>query len=686
MTVDTIFDLASLSKAVSTATALSLLAERGAVDFGAPASRYLAELGGNGKSRITVEQLLLHTSGLPSVNPRTDYDAGREAALDRLYALPLVATPGARYEYSDLGFIVLGELVARVAGEPLDRFASREIFEPLGMRDTTYAPSAALVPRIAPTEITDHRGTPRELIRGAVHDPRAHRLGGVAGNAGVFSTADDLARFARAMLGEGMIDGERVLSPAVVRRMTETRSVAGGTRTLGWDAPTTNRRARGFSARAYGHFGFTGTALWIDPELDLFVLFLSNRVHPDGTGDVAALIPAIEEVAVGARARVAPPPPDDAPAVLTGIDVLRRDGFAALRGARVGVLTNASGRARDGTRTIDLLVAAPEVDVRVAFSPEHGLDANREGHVRRGRDARTGLVVQSLFGATRRPTPAMLEGLDAIVVDLQDAGVRFYTYGATLLEVMRAAAEANVRVVVLDRPNPLDGVTVEGPVLDPALGSFVNYHPLPVRHGLTLGELARLLAADLDLDVRLDVVGVEGWDRRMRYEETGLPWAPPSPNLRAARTALAYPATALLEGTNVSVGRGTDTPFEILGAPFIDAAELAAFLARETLPGVRFTATHFVPRAGPHRGLRCHGVALEITDPSAFRPVRTGLALARGLFGLHPREWDATRLAQMVGRTDVVEALRAGEPLDAIEARYEDELARFREQRARMLE
>ncbi len=672
MEIDTIFDLASVTKAVATATAVAMLVDEGRVDLDRPVAAYVPEFAADGKSEVTVRQLLTHTGGLPPANPLSDFEDGAQGALERILAVR-PAGPAGRYQYSDLGFIVLGALVERVSGQTLDAFARTRIFEPLGMRESAFRPGAELRPRIAPTERSERRDP--ELIHGEVHDPRAWRLGGVAGNAGLFSTADDLARFARAMLAGGALDGARIVREETLRAFTAPERAGRTVRALGWNAE------RG---GAYGHGGFTGTALWIDPQAGAFLVFLSNRVHPDGSGDVRPLVRTLRRMASEAASRAGPPPPEGAP-VLLGVDALRRDGFRRLAGARVGLVTNVSGRARDGARTLDLLHAAPGVTVVAVFAPEHGLSADREGHVRSGRDARTDLPVHSLFGETRRPTAEQLDGVDTLVFDIQDVGVRFYTYMSTMLRAMEAAAERDLRFVVLDRPNPLGGERVEGPVLEDELRSFVNYHALPVRHGMTPGELARMLNEERDVGARLEVVEVEGWRRAMYWEDTGLAWVPPSPNLREPPQVLLYPAVALLEGTNVSVGRGTDRPFEVVGAPWMDAEAIVRRLAEERLAGVRVEPTAFVPRAGPHRRRRCNGVRLEVTDRDAYRPVRTGLALARALRAEHADRWDPERLALLVGSRRTADAAVAGEPLDGIAAAWEPELARFRAVRARYL-
>lgn len=677
MTVDTIFDLASLTKPLATGMSVMRLVEEGRLDLDAPVATYLPGFERRGKARVTLRHLLLHTSGLPAVNRRSDYEEGHDAAFEHLYDLRLRTGPGGAYHYSDINYILLGEIVSRVSDQPLDQFAEAQVFGPLAMEETRFRPPVSWRPRIAPTEERDDRP-----IRGDVHDPRSWRLGGVAGNAGLFSTADDLSRLARMMLGGGVLGGTRILSPERHAEMTAPRPVPGGVRTLGWDAPSSERRARGYGARAYGHLGFTGTSLWMDPDLDLFVLVLSNRVHPDGTGNVGPLLQQIDEIAIDARGRALPQGPGVS-RVQLGIDVLEARSFSVLADARVGLLTHAAARTRDGRRTLDVLAEADDVNLVKLFSPEHGLASSREGRVRNGRESVTGLPIYSLFGQTRTPTEEMLEGLDALVVDLQDVGVRYYTYGATVKNLIAAAAGRDLRVIILDRPNPLGGTRVEGPVLEDDLSSFVNFYPLPVRHGMTLGELTLMMNEEGQYGSAVEVVSATGWERGKRWGATELPWLSPSPNLRTVNQVLLYPAVGLLEATPVSVGRGTDSPFELLGAPWIDGDALASAVAAEGLPGVTARSVTFTPRAGPHRRVRCEGIRLAVTDADAFLPVRTGLALARALFRLHASEWDAERLPRMVGRRDVVAALERGDSLDAVEALYAEELEAFRERRGR---
>ena len=515
MTADTVFDVASLTKVVATATSVMILVERGKVRLGDPASRYIPELKGEGREKVTVEHLLAHRSGYAPDFDLAEQWAGHDEMLKRLYTEPLRAAPGSRFVYSDIGFIALGEIVRRASGLPLDEFARREIFEPLRMRDTGFRPRAELLPRVAPTENvrgmrsylggTGVEGPEGErILRGEVHDPTANRMGGVAGHAGLFSTADDLAVYCQMILNGGEYGGARILSPLGVAEMTRPRQVTedGGARGLGWDVNTTFSTNRGdlFPAGSFGHTGFTGTSVWIDPASETFVVFLSNRVHPEGKGDVGPLrarvanivAAAVTDAAAVARARdeqmrfmqemlaglakftssvgearaaeagglLAPEQAE----VLNGVDVLARGGFKELQGMRVGLITNHTGRDLAGRQTIDVLREAPGVKLTALFSPEHGIRGQLDDKVSDSVDEKTGLPIYSLYGETRRPRPEQLKDLDALVFDIQDIGTRFYTYISTLGYAMEEAAKARIPVFVLDRPNPIGGVEVEGPV------------------------------------------------------------------------------------------------------------------------------------------------------------------------------------------------------------------------------
>jgi uncharacterized protein YbbC (DUF1343 family) len=689
MSPDTLFDLASLTKPIVTATSILLLVEQGELRLSDRVAQHLPAFGQNGKDRITVEQLLLHTGGLIADNPLADYRDGRAKALERIHQLTPVAEPGSRFLYSDIGYIVLGELVERLSGLPLDQFAHQRIFTVLGMKDTGFRPAGPLKERAAPTERRDGR-----WLAGEVHDPRAHLLGGVAGHAGLFATADDLAVYARMLLGGGPPGGQRLLSPLALRAMTAPRPVPGGLRALGWDVQT------GFSANrgelfprgeGFGHTGFTGTSLWVDPGSDTAVIFLSNRLHPDGKGNVTRLRGQVATVAAAALSREAAErgarSADGAPrpAFLTGIDVLVREQFRPLQGRRVGLVTNHTGRDREGRATIDLLHQADGVTLVALFSPEHGIRGAANAKVPDTKDERTGLPVYSLYGDRRKPTADTLGGIDTLVFDIQDAGCRFYTYISTLGHVLEAAAEHRLRVVVLDRPNPIGGQAVEGPVLDAGRESFTAFHALPVRHGLTVGELARLFNAERRLKADLDVILMEGWRRGDFYDRTGLEWVNPSPNLRSLNAALLYPGIGLLETTNVSVGRGTERPFEWVGAPWLDGRRLAAALAGHDLLGVRFVPVRLTPAASVHRGKECGGVQLIVDDWARFRPLDTGLALAYELRRLYPDAWQVERFDVLLAHRATWEGISRGVPWQDLVKGWQPALAEFQELRRQYL-
>ena len=693
MTADTVFDLASLTKPLVTATGVAILAERGVLRLSDRVADHLPEFARNGKERVTIEQLLLHTSGLTADNPLRDYQAGRDAALARICDLPLEAEPGSRFLYSDVGYIVLGALIERRSGERLDVFAQRNLLDPLKMRDTAFAPAPLLRARAAPTEAKEGSSL---FPPGEVHDPRASKMGGVAGHAGLFSTAGDLARFAAMILNGGELEGARVLRSDSVEALTRPREVPSKDtktttttknpwlRALGWDVQTPMSGSRGslFPVGSFGHTGFTGTSMWMDPASRTAVILLTSRLHPDGKGNVTRLRADVATIAAGALVPITPE--QEAP-VLTGLEVLKRDGFRALNGRRVGLITNQTGVDQEGESGIDLLRAAPGVTLVALFSPEHGIRGEVDALVKDSRDVKTGLPVYSLYGPRKRPSPAELQGIDTLVFDIQDAGSRFYTYLTTLGLLLETGAEHKRRVVVLDRPNPIGGLAVEGPVLEPGRESFTGYHPLPIRHGMTFGELAGLLNRERRIGADLQVIPMQGWRRSMLFDETGLRWINPSPNMKSLAGALLYPGIGLLETTNLSVGRGTDRPFQRVGAPFIDGPALAAALSAEPLPGVRFSEARFTPSASVYAGLACGGVEVIIEDRTRLQPVRVGLAIARKLRLLYPSQWKAGSLNVLLAHAPAHGALLRGDSVDAIEALYGPGLSAFAAVRSRYL-
>ena len=725
MTTDTIFDLASLTKVVATATSIMILVERGKLRLSDPVSLYIPELKGEGRDRITIEQLLTHVSGYaPDFDLRERWN-GYDEAIKHLIKEPLRNPPGNRFTYSDIGFITLGEVVARVGGMPLDQFAKKNIFDPLHMTNTGFRPSPSLRARIAPTEkrrgqlsyLGDSPGNlgveGEEWLRGQVHDPTSYRMNGVAGHAGLFSTADDLAIYCQMILNGGSVGGARILSPLTVAEMARPRLVSkgGATRGLGWDMNTSYSSNRGdlFPLGSFGHTGFTGTSLWIDPASEMFVVFLSNRVHPDGKGDVGPLRGRVASIVAGAvtdtavveraRAQSAKYYTDVVQAlerfefrneavsekVLTGIDVLERDNFKPLAGMRLGLVTNHTGRDREGRLTIDVLSKAPGVKLVALFSPEHGIRGLADEKVSDSRDETTGLPIYSLYGETRRPKPEQLKNLDALVYDIQDVGTRFYTYISTLGYILEEAAKAKLPVFVLDRPNPIGGVEVEGPIADKDKLSFTSYHTIPTRHGLTIGELAQLFNRERNIGADLRVIKMEGWRRWMWFDETNLTWINPSPNMRSLTEATLYPGVGLLETTNVSVGRGTDTPFEVVGAPWVQADRFAEYLNERGLPGVRFVPLRFTPSASVFKDQQCGGVNIIVTDRAAFRPLFTGIEMALALRKLYPNEWKVDNYLRLLVNADTLERVKRGESAREIVASWNPGLEEFRRARAAAL-
>lgn len=704
LTEDTIFDAASLTKVIATTTSVMALVDQNKISLDALAMTYLPEFKGEGREAITIRHLLTHVSGLhPSLAqnpPWSGYEAGIELAL----AHTPETTPGSAFRYSDINFILLGEIVRRVSGEPLDVFAAKQVFGPLKMTSTSFKPPAEWLPRIAPTE-KDENGV---MLKGVVHDPSSRRMGGVAGHAGLFTCASDLARFCRMILNGGELDGVRVLKSETVKLMTSVQTPATvlDRRGIGWDIDSKYSRPRGWhpddktDARAqfplgsFGHTGFTGTSLWIDPFSRSFVILLTTRLHPDGRGDVRDLYSEVGSLAVKvipgfdfknvAGALLPGMKPDEVPTVLNGIDVLRRSKFAPLAGLKIGLITNHTGHDNLRNATIDLLAAAPNVKLRALFSPEHGIrGALDQDKINDSKDAKTGLPVFSLYGERKAPTPDQLKDLDALVFDIQDIGCRFYTYISTMQLAMEAAAKSKKKFIVLDRVNPIGGTTIEGPV-QPTKESFVACHPIPLRHGMTVGELARLMNHERGIEANLIVVECKGWKRGMWLDETGLPWTNPSPNMRSLTAASLYPGVGLLESA-VSVGRGTDKPFEIVGAPYVDDLRFASEMNKAGLAGVRCVPVRFTPTASTFKDKMCGGVEIIVTDRERLRAVDVGIALACVLQKLYGEKFAAKEMSRLLLDEVALAAIKDGKPWREITAKWMEQLGVFEQRRRAFL-
>lgn len=708
MTLDTIFDVASLTKVVATTTAVMQLVQRGDLRLNDPIAKYLPQFSQNGKEDVTVRDLMTHFSGF-----RDDLDLstpwqGRDTALSMAYAEKLVAPSGSRFQYSDINYIVLGALVEKITDTTLDHYCESHIFTPLGMTHTRFLPPVSWRPKIAPTDL-DENG---KMLRGTVHDPTARRMGGVAGHAGLFSTVDDLAKFATALMS-----GSQVLSPLMVEKMTSPSQPPNATvlRGLGWDIDSQLSSNRGalLPVGSYGHTGFTGTSIWIDPTTKTYIIILANAVHPRGKGNavalrskiataVAATLPlTIDEKEELRWERITGYSEAQSSArrvvsrngnVQTGIDLLQVHNFDALHLSadkeekkKIGLLTNQTGVDSQGRRTIDILKQAPGVSLDVIFSPEHGAAGTLDTtNVTDSKDPVTDVPILSVYGATdtsRRPSPDALKNLDAIVVDLQDAGARFYTYETTVGYFLEAAAKANVEVIVLDRPNPITGSIVQGPISDIGHESFTNYSPIPVRHGMTMGELAKMFNTEHNINAKLTVIPMEGWLRGDWYDSTGLGWVNPSPNLRNLTQDALYPGVAMVEGTNVSVGRGTDTPFELLGAPWIKARDLASYLNARNIAGVRFVPTQFTPFSSNYSGQLCQGVNIVLVDRNTLDAPELGIELATALHKLYADQFQLEKMKDLLVNQAVYDAISQGQDARRIAQDWQDALDAFSKRR-----
>lgn len=747
MTVDTIFDVASLTKPIATATSIMILVERGQIRLSDTIGKFIPEIGDENAKKVTIQQLLTHVSGYaPDFDLREKW-TGHEGMLEALKKEKLQRPAGTKFVYSDIGFIVLGEIIQRINGKPIYEFSLENVFKTLGMKDSQYNPCFEVDgtssndncfyidkndARTAPTENikgqqsylgSKFEGDEKEgnrILRGFVHDPTSFRMNGVAGHAGLFSTADDLARYCQMMLNGGILDGKRILSAQTVARMTAPIVVSedGATRGLGWDINTSFSSNRGelFPLGSFGHTGFTGTSVWIDRVSQTFVVFLSNRVHPDGKGDVTPLRAKVATIAASAiedtpiekfreaeaeynaivaaqiekfksqQSAVGSQQPAKSTTVLNGIDVLEKENFKSLDGLKIGLVTNQTGRNLAGKPTIDVLKEAKNVKLVSLFAPEHGIRGELDqSKIDDSKDEKTGLPIYSLYGEARRPKPEQLKDLDAIVYDIQDVGTRFYTYTATLRNVLEEAAKAGKPMYVLDRPNPLGGIVVEGSLADEDKLSFIAAHTIPVRYGLTIGELAQMMNDERKIGADLKIIKMENWSRSQWFDETSQIWINPSPNMRSLTEATLYPGIGLLETTNLSVGRGTDTPFEVVGAPWIDAPKLAAYLNSRNLGGVRFIPIKFKPNASVFKDENCNGINIVIVDRKSFKAVRTGIEIAIALRKLFPADWKTESYNRLLVNSEIFEMVKRGDEPENIENAWQKNLESFKSRRAQFL-
>jgi SSS family transporter len=821
MTENTIFDMASLSKCLSTATAIMQLYEQNKLTFDEPVEQLLPAFNpdhDSERAKVSVRMLLTHTSGEPAdVNLKDPWGLAKPdkaEGIQRALTTPLQSAPAAVFRYSDINFILLGDIVETLSGDPLDVYAQEHIFKPFGMTETRYLPVAkacgphriigaaiawapaprghmhyacpagdwntSLLSRIAPTTHDDEsKPDPRAnphfdmLTRGTVHDPTTRRMGGVAGHAGVFSTAHDISLFAQALLDRladrpsnfplkqstlllmtmpeqpgayagqltlantaeqsAIVNGEKGAAPLLAPRYPAIHGQ--DLRGYGWDIDTAFSKPRGllFPIGSFGHTGFTGTSLWMDPGSDTYVVLLANAVHPRGNtpisnlrGEVATAVAQALQLYTDRPSSDAASSPDPSQSqTLTGIDVLESDHFAELTALaaqhnntlHLGILTNQSGIDAHSRRTIDILATdlpkiLPNSKLTTIFSPEHGIfGAHDTTSFAPETDPTTGLRVTSIFGphdADKRPSHEQLANLDAVIIDLQDAGVRTYTYEAVTGYFLEAAAREQrdfhhtLNIIVLDRPNPIGGLAVEGPVSDPGPGAYIDYTQVPLRHGMTLGELARFYNATKHIDAPLTVVAMQHWTRPEFYDQTGLPWVNPSPNLHNLTATILLPALTLLEPTNVAVGRGTPTPFELFGAglppkdkttgaqppAWFHAADVASALTARHIPGVTFAATTATvdnDPIHPYHGQTIEAVRITVTDRNALDSPELDVEILSALHKLYPEQFRLDRTASYIANAATLAAITRGDDPRSIAATWQPALTDYKNAREQYL-
>ena len=706
MTIDTIFDAASLTKVVATTPSIMKLFEQGKIRLDDPVTKYIPEFQG-GDSPITIRLLMTHFSGFaPDFDMGTPW-SGYQTGIQKALAEKPIEPPGTKFIYSDTNYILLGEIVQRLTGQTLAQFAHDQIYAPLEMNDTGFQPAAALIPRIAPTEIDATTG---QVERGVVNDPRSRAMGGIAGHAGLFTTVQDLSKYAFMLLGRGSYEGHQIFNSATVKKFTEPASPADQPilRALGWDidSPYSGNRGELFPIGSFGHTGWTGTSVWLDPYSNTFLIVLTNAVHPQHDSkkpitsfrariatavavhygmefpNTVALTGYSETIAGAGIHRVIARNGQ----TLTGLDVLEQQAFLPFKGKRIGLITNQTGLDRQGSRNIDVMLGAGVHLVKL-FTPEHGISGAAENDIGNSRDTKTNLPIVSLYQPNQRTPPkAQLQGLDALAFDIQDVGARFWTYSCTMLYALEAAAHAGIPFYVLDRPNPITGTHVEGPVLDQKLESFVGCIDVPLRHGMTFGEIATLANLERHWHADLHVIKMENWQRGDWFDSTGLSWINPSPNMRSLNAALLYPGIAMLEfDTNYSVGRGTDAPFEQIGADWISGQMLAETLNARMIPGIRVYPVRFTPTASNFAGKQIEGVRFVITSRESFDSTRFGIELAVALQKLYPNKISFDTCRTLIGSQAVIDELKSGVDAGTIVTAVENQAKQFDERRVKAL-
>ncbi|MCL4217668.1 MAG: DUF1343 domain-containing protein [Candidatus Hydrogenedentes bacterium] len=678
-TTDTVYDLASLTKVVATTTAIMQCRDSGIIDLDDSVGGHLALPAFNA---LTIRQLLTHTSGLVPGRPFYREATSMDEMLGMYASMNLDRTPGTGRTYSDVGFMMLGRIVELATWNRLDEFCRKYIFDPLEMTSTTFNPPPELALRAAATENCTWRG---RIMCGEVHDENAYAVGGISGHAGLFSTAADLALFCR-----GLLDGSLFKESTVDEMMQLGLLPWYPWQGLGWQLDPWLNTSSGFlpSRGAFGHTGWTGTCLWVDREINLIAILLSNTCHPTRAGRHNAVL---RETFYTSVAKVFYPRHAN---THLGIDRLVLDGFDEIAGKRIAVLTNHAAVDSLGRHVTDVLKLAPATRIARLYSPEHGIAGQAEAGEKVGSQS-AAAPVTSLYGQQKRPTQNELNTIDVFVIDLPDVGARYYTYAATMKECLAACAEAGVRVLVLDRPNPLGGLVLEGPVAGQA-GSPVCWGEVPVRHGMTMGEIARWFqaAAFAKSKLKLSISALDNWPRGNLYTECSLPWVPPSPNIPTPETALLYVGMCLFEGTNLNEGRGTEIPFHVVGAPWLDARAVVGAIAAEDCPGCQLSPVQYTPVSIPGKAANprfqnqtCQGVRIDIKAPHDLRAFRTAVALLNAIRHLHKSDFAwADSFDVLAGGPGLRQRIEAGTPAKDIVAGFESALTAYDKGRPKLYE
>jgi len=677
-TVDTPYDMASLTKVVATTTAIMLLRDAGKLDLDQPVDELVPlPL----FSKFKVRHLLTHTAGLPSHKIWYKDLASMDDYISAIGDLNLESVPGTRYVYSDLGFMILGKVVELAGRDTLDQFAKKNIFTPLGMANTSYKPPAEWASHCAATEFCSWRG---RVMTGEVHDENAYAMGGVSGHAGLFSTAQDVAKFCRGLMGGKLLKAE------TLQEMTRLAQCAPYPwQGLGWKLDPWMSSSEGFlpARRAIGHTGWTCTCIWMDTDTGLFTTLLSNTCHPSRTRRYNGTLRGIfyKEVAKQLYAKSCN--------AHLGVDVMAKNGFDDVAGKRVSILTHSAATDAYARLSLDVLKSSESGALKYVYSPEHGFSGQAEAGAKVSAQASAGAPVISLYGGQKAPSPDELQNVDCLVVDLQDVGARYYTYVGTMKECIAACAKAKKPVLVLDRPNPLGGVVLEGPVAKNT-GSLVCWGAAPIRHGMTLGELATWFSLNefKALKPNVQVVRNENWPSELMHHQCALPWVAPSPNMPTFETALAYVGTCLFEGTNLNEGRGTDAPFLQFGAPWLDPAKVLAALNPADYGGLELGEWVYTPHpiegksSDPrHNGAQCKGIRLKITAPENVRAFRTTVAVLGAIVKHQPGQLEfGDNFDLLAGGTWLREQLLAAAPVAEIIGACEMQHQAFNAQRPKL--